>query len=124
MTEHTKEFLSHYPESYGNRIKHTPDYSRCCEKIVRGWFDSQCSRKNGHGPDGAYCKQHDPVEKKKRRQRKEVEEKIRHWDKFEHRYFVEAIGNAVLNGRDPQPFVEAYRKREAEIEVLSLGIEK
>lgn len=64
------------------------------------------------------------LRKKKRRQRKEVEEKIRHWDKFEHRYFVEAIGNAVLDERDPQPFVEAYRKREAEIEALSLEIEK
>ena len=25
-----------------------------------GWRRSQCSRKGGHGPGGAYCKQHDP----------------------------------------------------------------
>jgi hypothetical protein len=28
----------------------------------------QCSRKRGFGPDGLYCKQHDPAAEKERRQ--------------------------------------------------------
>lgn len=124
MTEHTKEFLSHYPESYGHRHKYAADYSRCCARVWGGWHESQCSRKNGHGPDGAYCKQHDPVEQKKRRQRKEVEEKIRHWSSIERDRLAAAVGDAVLYGRDPQPHIDVYRKREAEIKVLALGIKK
>lgn len=27
-------------------------------QIGRGMFAYQCSRKNGHGPEGLYCKQH------------------------------------------------------------------
>ena len=33
---------------------------RCAEEVSSEgvWFFYQCSRKNGHGKDGAYCKQH------------------------------------------------------------------
>lgn len=124
MTEHTKEFLSHYPETYGHRHKHAPDLSRCCARVWDGWYESQCSRKNGHGPDGAYCKQHNPVEKEKRTLRRKAEEEIKNWDNHERRALAAAIGNAVLEGRELQPLVELYRKREADIKVLSLGIEK
>ena len=47
----------------GNPEGHAPDLARCCEEV---WSNerwpraTQCSRKRGHGPDGAYCKQHDP----------------------------------------------------------------
>ena len=30
-----------------------------------GFHQLRCSRKGGHGPDGEYCKQHDPVRKQK-----------------------------------------------------------
>lgn len=59
------ERSSLYPEYYGLHYqKNAPDYSRCCESVRQA--DSrwpryhQCVRKRGHGPDGAYCKQHDP----------------------------------------------------------------
>lgn len=40
-----------------------PDFTRCCVQVwpnERGARHHQCGRKRGFGPDGAYCKQHDP----------------------------------------------------------------
>lgn len=54
MTEH---YLENYGLSYSHR---RPDFTRCCAVVMRGFIPSQCSRKRGHGPYGAYCKQHDP----------------------------------------------------------------
>ena len=62
MTEYSDEFKAHFPMSYGRR-NNRPDFARCAEKVYSGsiWVGSnQCSRKNGHGPSGAFCKQHDP----------------------------------------------------------------
>lgn len=58
----------HYKPSYGawagNTAGHKPDLSRCCVEIAdtstRFTRYRQCTRKHGFGPDGAYCKQHDP----------------------------------------------------------------
>lgn len=50
--------IDHYRTIYGRGNK--PDLARCCEIVDGTWHYNQCSRKNGHGPDGAYCKQHDP----------------------------------------------------------------
>ena len=56
-----------YKEKYGdwagNPRGRAPDFARCCEEVhtADGWRTHQCSRKRGHGPDGAYCKQHDPA---------------------------------------------------------------
>lgn len=57
-----------YPKSYGawagNPKGQAPDYELCCEEVWsrdRWSRCHQCSKKRGHGPDGAYCKQHDPA---------------------------------------------------------------
>lgn len=68
------EKSTRYPEKYGawagNPRGHDPDFSRCCESIY-GALGShgghQCNRPRGHGPNGAYCKQHDPEAVKARR---------------------------------------------------------
>ena len=65
MTEHSPEFLAQYPKggfglSYNKR---DADYTRCAQTVSDGgrWPRyHQCTRKNGHGPHGAWCKQHDP----------------------------------------------------------------
>ncbi len=65
--EHTPEFLASYLKAYGqwagNQAGHKPDYSRCCVEVSnRGTMRfHQCSRPNGHGPDGAHCSIHDPA---------------------------------------------------------------
>lgn len=63
----TDALKSHYPKAYGqwtgNPKGIAPDYSRCCKAVHHDYSwagPKQCQRKNGHGPDGAYCKQHDP----------------------------------------------------------------
>lgn len=52
---------------------HAPDLTRCCEEVtyyIGGWpKHKQCTRKCGHGPMGAYCKQHDPVAVKERQEK-------------------------------------------------------
>jgi len=49
--------------------KERDDPSRCAGRVMdRYWWESsQCSRKRGHGPEQAYCKQHDPVAIKAKR---------------------------------------------------------
>lgn len=56
-----------YPKSYGDWAGNPngipPDFKRCCEEVrIPGRWASyaQCQRSRGHGPDKAYCKQHDP----------------------------------------------------------------
>lgn len=65
MTDYTPEFLACFQDNYGAHYASVPpDLTKCAHKVVRyerGWPRySQCSRKNGHGPHGAYCGQHDP----------------------------------------------------------------
>lgn len=65
------EKSSHYPEYYGLHYqKSPPDFSRCCESVRQAGSNwpryNQCVRKRGHGPDEAYCKQHDPAAVKAR----------------------------------------------------------
>lgn len=58
---------SHYRERYGAWAGwpkgNPPDYDRCCESLMDRYHPGghQCTRKAGHGPDGAYCRQHDPA---------------------------------------------------------------
>ena len=62
MTEMTPEFKAQFHSEYGiNMGRRRPDYSRCAEEVHRGYSFHQCTRKNGHGPHGAWCKQHDPI---------------------------------------------------------------
>lgn len=47
------------------------DRARCIEEVWGCFSSSQCCRKRGHGKDGLYCKQHDPVNVAKRRKEAE-----------------------------------------------------
>lgn len=54
-----------YKEHYGRTFnQHKPDLERCCVEVAdysSNWpHYHQCSRRRGHGPHNAYCKQHDP----------------------------------------------------------------
>ena len=55
----------------GNRAGLAEDKDRCVESIWHnhspGGYGDQCSRKRGYGPNGEFCKQHDPgaIAKKK-----------------------------------------------------------
>ncbi len=49
----------------GNPAGVAEDPTRCVETVadasLRFTHYCQCRRKRGHGPDGLYCRQHDPV---------------------------------------------------------------
>ena len=66
MTEHSEAFKAQYAKSYGRAYApQYPDFGKCAAPVFNGGFgSSQCSRKNGHGPEGAWCKQHDPIARK------------------------------------------------------------
>lgn len=57
MTKHHKK---KYGQWAGNPRGSQPDLTRCAEEVYpkHSWFSRQCTRKCGHGPDGAFCKQH------------------------------------------------------------------
>lgn len=77
------EFKAQYRESYGSVYRKKPDFSRCAASVPDGgrWPGfHQCRRKNGHGPHGAWCKQHDPVAVKAKREERQREEQAK-WDK-------------------------------------------
>jgi hypothetical protein len=55
-----------------------PDFTKCCEEIAgRERFNMfsrwQCTRTRGHGPDGEYCKTHDPAVKKAKNAKADLE---------------------------------------------------
>ena len=59
---------SYHKKSYGRYGRGISDPNLCAEGVWDGWGHQQCSRKRCHGPEQAYCKQHDPVTIKARRE--------------------------------------------------------
>lgn len=71
MAEQSDHYKSKYGAWAGMPAGHKPDFKRCCEEVAsreRWTRFSQCNRPRGHGPDNAYCKQHDPEAVKARRE--------------------------------------------------------
>lgn len=69
MTERSALYKEKYGAWAGRPNGAPPDYKRCCEPVWSRdtWSrEHQCTKKRGHGPDGAYCKQHDPEVAKSR----------------------------------------------------------
>jgi hypothetical protein len=64
LRKHSPAKIAEYPDSYnewsGNPKGYRPDFDRCARVVwPKGSYTSyQCSRACGHGPNGAYCKQH------------------------------------------------------------------
>jgi hypothetical protein len=53
--------LRRYGQWAGNSKGWPEDKMRCITEVYEGIGRAhQCPRKRGHGPDGLYCKQHDP----------------------------------------------------------------
>jgi hypothetical protein len=61
---------SYHKKGYGRMGSISADPNLCAEEVASkdGWAYSQCSRKRGHGPEQAYCKQHDPDAVKAKRE--------------------------------------------------------
>lgn len=78
--------LDHYPKAYGawagNPAGSTPNHDNCCFEVSRAhgrWTSfGQCTRKRGFGPDGAFCKTHDPEAVKARQEASHVAWRDKH----------------------------------------------
>lgn len=107
-----------YPKSYGswagNPGGQRPDHEYCCVEIYpneRGGaaHRHQCNRKRGHGPDGAYCKQHDP-EIVKARKREVAAQQEEAWQKrrleFGGKAFFDALVMIAAGHNDPRALAQ------------------
>jgi hypothetical protein len=103
-----------YPASYGAWAGfpqgHKPDYAHCCEEVTpneRGGYARryQCQRKRGHGPDEAYCKQHDPDAAKKRQMDSQAKNEIA-WQQRRYeisgKRFYDALVKIAEGHNDPR----------------------
>jgi hypothetical protein len=59
---------SYHKKGYGRLGNLNARPELCAAGVWDGWGHQQCSRKRGHGPEQAYCKQHDPATIKARRE--------------------------------------------------------
>ena len=101
MTEHAPEFIALYQKTYGRAYApQAPDFTKCAASVnstpnERFPTYAQCSRQNGHGDHGAWCKQHDP-EVKKAREAARLAKWNAQWDKSARQAeFVRACQSAV-----------------------------
>ena len=63
----TDAFKAQYPQFYGRVYSpRPPNYTKCAGRIAGVFGSEQCSRKPGHGPEGAWCKTHEPIAEKAR----------------------------------------------------------
>ncbi len=114
MTERTPEFLGQFPKGYGIRSEGRPDYARCAESIhgVGRWPSfHQCNRKNGHGPHGAWCKQHDPVARKAKQDARNAKWRAEYDDEHRKATFAEdckaAIRQIAAGHNDPRGLAQS-----------------
>lgn len=74
------------PHTYGSGIeKRAEDPALCIQGVHQqhSWGVFQCKRKRGRGPDGLYCKQHDPEARKARQTVKDAELKRLNTERYE-----------------------------------------
>lgn len=65
------ELTSHHKARYGSWAGFPDGFAakpeNCAHEVFRDYRHLQCPRKRGYGPEGAYCKQHDPEAVAKKR---------------------------------------------------------
>ncbi len=114
-----------YKEKYGawagDPEGQKPDFEHCCVEVYR-WpgGTGQCSKKRGYGPEGAYCKQHDPEAVKARsaaiRARSTQKWNEQRYD-WHGRTFFQALSQIAEGHNDPrtlaQETIDEFKKGEA-----------
>lgn len=106
---------------YGVHYRKRPENKECCIAAVRErdsqWPNyNQCSRSRGHGPDGLYCKTHDPaiVQARREKSNREGADKWKQttWNDFRARIYYRNILQQIADGHnDPRALaIEALAK--------------
>lgn len=80
------------------------DPERCAEEVYDGHLHHQCTRRRGHGPEGAYCRQHDPAAKREREKAgdRKYQERIRRDTRLYGAPFVEVLVSIARGHNDPR----------------------
>lgn len=98
MIEKSTLYKRAYGAWAGDPRGRVPDYSLCCEEVAsrdRWAHFYQCSKKRGHGPDGAYCKQHDPAAAKARREEADTRRRDK-WNAARYEWHGRIFFDALL----------------------------
>ena len=85
----------------GNPKGHPEDPSRCIESVTanhRGAISGQGRWKRGHGKDGLYCKRHDPVAAKEKREKSYEEYTRRTRSRYAPFEFTELVRKMMASG--------------------------
>lgn len=111
MTDTPESLRKHYPNRYGrwagNSQGHEPDFARCCESLMDKYHPGgyQCTRKRGHGPDGAYCKQHAPEAVAARQEKSNLDYAVKLHARMKQVYgptFLDALRKIAAGHNDPR----------------------
>lgn len=103
-------------QTYG-RYKAAFNPARCCEDVReegRWPAYNQCARKPGYGPDGLYCKQHDPAEVERRdqeRDKKYREQQERERPKWYGAEMLKIIRQIAAGHNDPGTLCREFIKK-------------
>jgi len=123
------ELTSHHKERYGQYVGNPrgrkPDPARCAEEVCTNYHFSQCARKRGHGPEGAFCKQHDPAAKQARDKAANRKYELNNWNRYGRSAAKAAVGQALLDHLDQKctfddvvKAAEEFRAKQREIDEL------
>ena len=96
-SEISERKLKIYGAWAGNPKGRKENEANCIKEIFSNFQSYQCSRKRGHGPDGLYCKQHDP-ERIAKKDKVKDEIRRKHYEQCEdkHRRTMKAL--ALIEG--------------------------
>lgn len=105
----------HYERAYGPHYREAaPNFERCCKTVwskLGGWtVPSQCAKPRGHGPDGAYCKSHDPAvvaARKAKADRAERERRLKNTLEWSGPRFARALLLIADGHNDPRTLARA-----------------
>lgn len=95
---------------------HAFDPKRCAEEVAMGGRSPlfhQCGRRPGFGPDGLYCRQHDPAAVEQRNQesrKREQEERERERPKWYGRQMLGIIRQIAEGHNDPRSLCADFLK--------------
>lgn len=107
-------YKAQYLKSYGRSYSPArPDFSRCAASVPGegGWWPGQCSRKPNHGPEGAWCKQHDPIAVEAKRKARQADWDAEWLKKKRTREFqsdcIAAIRSIAAGHNDPRGLAQS-----------------
>jgi hypothetical protein len=87
-----------YGQWAGNPSGQAEDPKRCIKSLHDRYHPGgyQCTRARGHGPDGCYCKQHDPAAVAAKNAERKAKEDAK-WKAVSDRHTRARVGEAAIN---------------------------